>query len=313
MKKIESLTDAQRAKFPAYVQEWTAIGLSTEPADRSRAERAIDLMYKCGGLKSPLRIVWCGSPLALVRRQGLPDTDADAGVSAAIASPPSDARTAPTGQCVYGQHDANWLGFYAFMRRELGLEKQTEKLAGLTELAKSAGWALPYERTCYVAERHNVLKRDNAGRLHCLDGPAVGYPDGWGLYAVRGTRVPKEWVINRATLDPSIALTERNMDLRSAAAILIGWERILSSPSLNPRVVDKDPSVDDDHGYAMGELLEIDLPNEPGQKFLRVTWGGGRKAVLRVPPTMRTAREANGWSRGYEGDDLARFAPEGQT
>lgn len=308
---IESLTDAQRAKFPAYVREWTDIGLCTDPADRPRAEKAVNSMYECGGIKPPKRIVWCASPLALVRKQEMSDAVAEKGLAAAVGATSRSVKAEPVGSCVYGQHDAGWLSFYAFMRNELGLTEQTQKLAGLNELAKSSGWALPFENTCYVSERHNVLKRDNAGRLHCLDGAAVEYPDGWGVYAVRGTRVPKEWVLGREKLDPSLALTEPNMDRRAAASLLIGWGRVLAA--LKPRLIDKDPSVDSDHGYAMGELLEIDLPDEPRQKFLRVTWGGGRRAVLRVPPTMRTAREANGWTRGYEGNELERFAPEGQT
>ena len=48
-----------------YVQEWTDIGLCTEPADREAAEAAIALMYRCGGLAPPEKIVWCDSPLSM--------------------------------------------------------------------------------------------------------------------------------------------------------------------------------------------------------------------------------------------------------
>ena len=53
MKKIEKLTDAQIARFPEFVKKWTKIGLSTEPADRARAERAIRGLYKLAALKEP--------------------------------------------------------------------------------------------------------------------------------------------------------------------------------------------------------------------------------------------------------------------
>lgn len=300
MKKIESLTEEQKAKFPAYVREWTDIGLCTDPADRTQAEVAVKLMYRCAGLAEPLRIVWCGSPFALVKKQAMAET----GVLNALQSPVASSaqKAAGTSDCVYGQHDANWLAFYAFMRDELGLKDQTAKLAGLIELAKSAGWALPYERACYVSERHDTVKKDNAGRLHCLEGPAVRYPDGWGVYAVRGTRVPKEWVEGRATLNPMIALTTENMDLRSAAAILIGWDRIIAQ--LKPRVVDTDPDP------SIGELLEIDLPDEPGQKFLRARCGTGRLVTIRVHPSIKTALEAGAWSYGLAPKD---YMPEVRT
>lgn len=302
MKKIESLTEEQKAKMPEYVREWTAIGLSTEPADRPRAEKAVRLMYECGGLKPPRKIVWCGSPLALVRREGLDDAKAEAGVAQGTRL--SGDKPASTGSCVYGQHDAGWLSFYAFMRNELKLVEQTDKLAGLTELCKSAGWALPYENTCYVSERHSRVSRDNAGRLHNLDGAAVLYPDGWGVYAVRGVRVPKEWVTGRATLDPMLALNHPNIEQRAAAATLIGWDRVLDK--LHPEVVNVETSPE----YDFGKLLKVDLPDEPGQMFLQVLCATGRTMVLRVPPTMRTAREANAWTNGLSGED---FAPELRT
>ncbi|HVN67792.1 MAG TPA: hypothetical protein VMT55_05415, partial [Candidatus Sulfotelmatobacter sp.] len=66
MPKIEKLTAEQIAKFPEYVERWTKIGLSTEPADRPRAEAAIHKIYKTGGLPSPKTIVWCSSPLVAV-------------------------------------------------------------------------------------------------------------------------------------------------------------------------------------------------------------------------------------------------------
>jgi hypothetical protein len=64
MKKIESLSEAQKALFPEYVSRWTDIGLCTLPADRGAAEDAIRKMYAAGGLPPPKKIVWCGSPLS---------------------------------------------------------------------------------------------------------------------------------------------------------------------------------------------------------------------------------------------------------
>jgi hypothetical protein len=63
--KIERLTPEQEARFPEFVERWTKIGLSTEPADRPRAEAAVREMYARAGLAPPQKIVWCGSPLSL--------------------------------------------------------------------------------------------------------------------------------------------------------------------------------------------------------------------------------------------------------
>jgi hypothetical protein len=64
-KKIESLTVEQESRFPEFVEKWTQIGLSSDPADRPRAEKAVRETYARAGLAAPARIVWCGSPLSL--------------------------------------------------------------------------------------------------------------------------------------------------------------------------------------------------------------------------------------------------------
>ena len=63
MKKVEKLTQAQIDQFPRFVEEWTKIGLCTDPADRPRAEAAIKWMYAQANLAEP-KIVWTGSPLS---------------------------------------------------------------------------------------------------------------------------------------------------------------------------------------------------------------------------------------------------------
>src|SRR3990172_2259775 len=204
---IERLTPEQEARFPEFIKKWTDIGLSTEPADRPRAEKAIRLMYRSADLAVP-RIVWCGSPLAnaltwasvgasvrdSVRDSvgasvlasvgdsvwdGVGDSVWD-GVGASVRDSVWDGVWASVWDSVrdsvYGQHDAHWLGYYDYMNVVLALKEQTAPLKGLWELALSAGWALPHEKICWVSERHSVLKRDELGRLHSDDTPAVQYP-----------------------------------------------------------------------------------------------------------------------------------------
>ena len=63
MKKIEKLTQEQIDKMAEWRDKWTAIGLSTEPANRPEAERAIGMIYAAAGKAAP-RIVWCDSPFS---------------------------------------------------------------------------------------------------------------------------------------------------------------------------------------------------------------------------------------------------------
>jgi hypothetical protein len=61
---LDQLTAAQTAELPAIRDAWIAIGLSTEPAERPRAEAAARLAYRRAGLAEPADIVWTGSPMA---------------------------------------------------------------------------------------------------------------------------------------------------------------------------------------------------------------------------------------------------------
>ena len=325
-KLTQELTPAQRARFPEFVSRWTDIGLCTAAADRPRAEAAIRAMYAAAKL-SPPHVVWCGSPLsqgltrAIVRtlpasvwasvgasvwdsvwdsvRDSVGASVRDsvrASVRDSVRASVWDSVGASVNESAYGAHDAGWLSFYSFFRDVLGLADQTAPLCGLLELAHSAGWALPHEKLCWVSERHNVLRRNELGRLHATDGPAVSYPDGWQIFAVNGTRIPGEWITDPKTLTPEAALGQSNVELRRAAVELLGWHKVLSN--LPHRVIDADVNPQ------IGTLLSVDLPDAPNSRFIRVECGTRRTFALPVPPEMTTAREANAWTYGLSKEEL---------
>jgi hypothetical protein len=66
---IPVLTDDMRASFPAFVEEWTAVGRSTEPMDRAEAAAGMVAAYAAAGLPAP-RMFFGVSPIggAVMRR-----------------------------------------------------------------------------------------------------------------------------------------------------------------------------------------------------------------------------------------------------
>jgi hypothetical protein len=105
-------------------------------------------------------------------------------------------------------------------------------------------------------------------------------------------------------LDPRVALSDPNIERRAAAAVLIGWRKVLAA--FGARELDSER----DENYDYGRLLAVDLPDQPDQRFLEVLCPTGRTLVLRVPPDMQTARQANSWTYGLTPD---AFHPEGRT
>jgi hypothetical protein len=153
---------------------------------------------------------------------------------------------------------------------------------------------LPHQHICWISERTCVVNQDDQSRIHCEDGPAIAYPDGFSVFAWHGTRVPSEWIADKATLNAAKALTHSNIEQRRAACEIVGWDRILDELNATTLNKDSDPLV--------GELVEVDIPDIGRAKFLRVLCGTGRTFALPVPPNMHTALEANAWTYGLEPD-----------
>lgn len=388
--KSVTLTPEQIAELPEIAAKWVAIGLSTDPADRPRAEAAIRWLYDQAGKAEP-RIIWCGSPLSQaitrailmeydetlvggnlrknllthtlgkakdrVRTQvrdtfrpvwnrvahdvgfcvlnsiagslrnnvcssvsldslqdnvwgsvrlsasGIPSSLVEDRVRSIVwSSINGDAYLPPIGNSVddsfFGSLDAMWLAA-GDMYKRFGLD--TTSLYGGDELVRSAGWILPHVNICWVSERPCTLRRDAEGRLHSETGAAVEYPDGWKIHAWHGTHIPAHWIENRSMLEIQTALTWSNIEQRRAAAEIIGWDRVLEQ--VHARILDTDPDPQ------IGVLLEAHLPDAPLSRFLRVLCSTGRQFCLPVPPTVRTALEANCWTYQWEGspEDFRRY------
>ena len=105
---------------------------------------------------------------------------------------------------VFGLHEAAWLGAF----------DQTEPdLAGLAQVAEAAGW-WPFERVVVFTERRTAVHRDNLGRLHHGDGPALSYPDGFGIHAWRGMPIPMGIAAELPNLTVARIRAEDNAEMR---------------------------------------------------------------------------------------------------
>jgi hypothetical protein len=144
-------------------------------------------------------------------------------------------------------------------------------------------------------------------QLHCPGGPAVIYPDGWGVFAWHGTHVP-EWVITDPA--PGRIAQEPNVEVRRCAIERIGWERYLSEGG--SRLVASAP----DPGNPGCDLLLYDLRgpgDQPGQRILLAVNGSAepdgqhRRYGLGVPAEIDDPVAAAGWSYGLSGPQYAQL------
>lgn len=83
----------------------------------------------------------------------------------------------------FGQHDAHWL---ANEQNNENHKKHPQKLTALLEIARSAGWFLPFSKFCFISERPAQMTLGKQMRPHAADRPAIIYRDGWTIYAHHG-------------------------------------------------------------------------------------------------------------------------------
>ncbi|MFD4026774.1 DUF6745 domain-containing protein [Streptomyces sp. NPDC058576] len=197
---------------------------------------------------------------------------------------------------VLGQHDAAWLAAF---------DGRGDRLTGLAEVARNAGWWWPYERAVVITERPDVLHRDEAGRLDHGEGPALAYGDGFALHAWRGMPVPAAFLAELSALTPERIRAEENAELRRVMLEYYGYDRYLTESGAEP--VHRDETgilwriaLDGDEDVVMVEV--VNSTPEPDGTY-RTYW-------LRVPPATRTAKDGVAWTFGLEG---AVYAPVRQT
>jgi len=167
-----------------------------------------------------------------------------------------------------------------------------------TETAYSGTKASPYKTRDikYVAGRKHGVERtyNKFGRVILEE------------FFHHGTELPRWMAIKPEDVTVNEILDEGNAEVRRAILELQGYEVFLArcEAAGQLRVVDQDP---DDK---VGTLIHIDLPKLVGAarssdtnrvSLLRVKDGTLPKHyVLRVPPHMKTARQANAWTWGLK-------------
>jgi hypothetical protein len=184
----------------------------------------------------------------------------------------------------------------AFFRRVCNLPN-TENIDPLLRIAQSCGWVWFFSGAAIITDRPKTLRRDDQNRLHCDMGPAIEYRDGFGVYAWHGTRVPREWIDDKASLTAKTALTWQNIEQRRAALEIVGWHNVLRE--LQAAVIDEHEDLEH------GALVEVQLPDlDRKSRFLHAQCGTKREFAIGVPPEINTVFEAQAWLTGLPVDSF---------
>lgn len=241
-------------------------------------------------------------------------------VAGAIRQTVADLVTSPLRQARRAMQAAQWDGRIPVLaarsavfgahpwRPETGRAERERAIQLRVELARSLGawWAL--EGLAICTERPLVVRRDDRGRPHAADGPALAWGDGVELFAWHGVGVPRSLILDPGSLTLADIDGEANVEVRRAMIERFGVERLVreggaqlvhedATGRLWSREV-RGPRWSRDEPVVMVEVLNS-TPEPDGSR---------KTYFLRVPPDMRRAREAVAWTFGLGADDYRPLA-----
>lgn len=207
----------------------------------------------------------------------------------------------------------DWLPAHVFVRDVCGntySAPNAESLQLWNKLVNSTYAQLFYESIVFVCEYPTHSRLDPEHRFHDEYGPALKFSDEFVVYFWHGRRVPKDVIEEPKTCTIERIEKERNVEIRSILIERYGLSRFL-----------KDSGAVKVHEDEYGILYrkQFDAAGSPIDEPLQVVMvhnatpepdGFHKQFFLRVPPNIRSAKEAVAWTFGMDQDD---YDPEVET
>lgn len=283
---IEKLTKEEERKIPEFVEKYRAIGLSTKNPSKKRAFEIIDRLYKLLDKPAPQKFYVDSPATALNLYTELSGND---DTSSQIPN------------IWYGSFYAHCMSFYSFIAEMDGINigQYEENLKVANEMLE-LGCTLAYDSVCIVSKKPKKIIFED-GKLHCSDGPAVEYPDGYALYSWRGISVKKEWIEDPNSITVEEVLAEQNAEKRRSMIEIMGYGRYLKEA--NSKLIDKhirngrvERLWESDFGYKKAKIIEV-INATPEND------GTYKHYFFQVPSRINSAAEAVASLYGLDPDE----------
>ena len=327
------LTETEQRELEAHRAEWLEVGLSTEPADWERAERGVAACYRAIGEEPPGLVLHVPSPLGAciggvlggqlrgqlggqlrgqLRDQLWDQLGDQLGVQlrgqlgvqlrGQLRGQLWDQLGDQLGDAWWGQWDAPYVAWWLFGLK-MGVvldDRLSEGLRGWEDVARSCGWWFPRRGAVILCDRPSVIAKDDEGRLHRGDGPALAFRDGYGLWAIHGVRVTQQIAERPETLRPEEIVAEPNAEVRRVMVERFGADRLMAA--LRPEVRHEDV----DRLGAVRRLLRVEMADDEPLCMVEVRNstpepdGSWHNYLLRVPPEVETCEAAVAWTFGQK-------------
>ncbi len=154
-------------------------------------------------------------------------------------------------------------------------------------LVSESGWYFPLEKACIICDRPRDLHFDSEHRFHAEGKPAIQFSDGCRVYAYHGVRLPEQYgKLHPHQWQATWLLQERNAELRRVLIQGIGYGRICQELQAE--------ELDFWREYVLLKI-DNDVDIEPIYLLKMTCPSTGHIHATRVPPDIRSAREAIRW------------------
>ena len=194
-----------------------------------------------------------------------------------------------------GPHDLSWLSTYEYLRSVLGLKAETEPLIGLSQVAENVGWWQPHAQTCFLSERPVLLRTDANDRLHCADGSALHFADGFSVFAWRGVALPRNIIEHPGRITPQAIDAQDNVQVRRCMIEIVTPKRYVAAGGAIRFAEDETGILWRKTWLASDAWAAVEVINGTPEAD-----GTRKHYFLQVPANLRTAREAVAWTYGIE-------------
>jgi hypothetical protein len=264
-------------------------------------KRAQELHAQIGGTVFEQELAQCLAPQAdeKFRKPRHLETDIVMNTAGLLAFGPYDTQWG-----VWASYSATCYAIISDMLRDQFPKEVRSTLSDLSMLMRCGFAYTPLTRTVFIC-RIPKISLDEIGRLHNERGPAVEFPDGYKIFAWRNLPVPREVIESPGYLTGKRIDEERNVELRRTFIDKFGIGNYLRETSAGIR-----------DQTELGTLYLKQLPGDEPIAVVRVKNstpeidGSFKEYFLRVPPNMKTVREAVAWTFGLKPDE---YSPEVET
>lgn len=303
------LTPAQETELLRWRDEWLARGMSTERADRPKAEAAITAMYEQSGQPAPT-FLWTDSPYAALKliaaikaapgefsRKAVRKIAQDTLKEPIAIEPPAQPWEAPFS---WGCHEVAWIAFYRFREDVLGVEyaqSDHDQLARWEQYASAACWCWTFQGLAICSERptayRTILRQTEDGPMHTLHDErqaSIEFADGYKVFCWRGILVPHRIITAPETITATEIQKEANAEI--ARIMFERFEALHGEGSFVKALGAKSVQKDD-----FGELFRVKRAEDSDIVMVKVQNstpepdGTYKDYWLRCHPELRPMRE----------------------